>query len=57
MLNNKRNNLHYKNNNKEVSGFTLDGSCQAASLSLLATDPGCSGRGAAHVRLLCRTGL
>jgi hypothetical protein len=47
MLNNERNDLHDKNNDKKVSGFTLDGSCQAASLSLWATDLGCSGRDAA----------
>jgi hypothetical protein len=55
MLYDKRNDLYYKNNDKKVIRFTLDGSCQAASLSLWATDPGCLGRGAAHVRLLSRT--
>ena len=49
MLNDSCNDLYYNNNDKKVSRFTLDGSCQAASLSWWATDPGCSGRGAAHV--------
>jgi hypothetical protein len=34
MLNDERNNLHYDNNDKKVSWFTLDGSCHAASLFL-----------------------
>jgi hypothetical protein len=57
MLNDERNNLHYDNNDNKLASTILSGSCQAASLSLWATDPGCSGRDAAYGRLLCRAGL
>jgi hypothetical protein len=38
MLNHERNDLHYDNNDNKDSKFTLDGSCQTASLFLWTTN-------------------
>jgi hypothetical protein len=65
MLNNERNDLYYKNNDKKVNGFTLDGICQFVSVgdrswllrtSCYACPPSLSGRPLMHGgRLICRS--